>query len=142
MKPEETYFEAERKALEYLDQHVAFAEVLGKPLVLDEFGIPRDLHSYSPEAGTSSRDLFYTGVFDHIYANAAAGGPFAGSNFWTWGGYGEASDPDVAVWRRGDQFTGDPPQEPQGRNSVFATDESTLAILEEAAREIRLVGQR
>jgi mannan endo-1,4-beta-mannosidase len=138
LKPDETYSEAERKALEYLDQHIAFAEELGKPLVLDEFGIPRDLHSYSPEVGTTFRDLFYTQVFEHIHANAAAGGPFAGSNFWTWGGYGEASDPDEAVWRRGDQFTGDPPQEPQGRNSVFATDTSTLSILADYAGKMRL----
>jgi mannan endo-1,4-beta-mannosidase len=139
MNPDETYAEAEGKAIEYLDQHVAFAEELGKPLVLDEFGIPRDLHSYSPQAGTTTRDLFYTRVFEHIHANAAAGGPFAGSNLWTWGGYGEASDPDEAVWRRGDQFTGDPPQEPQGRNSVFASDRSTLAILEQYAGMMKAV---
>jgi mannan endo-1,4-beta-mannosidase len=43
------------------------------------------------------------------------------------------------VWRRGDQFTGDPPQEPQGRNSVFATDESTLAILEDHAETMKAI---
>jgi mannan endo-1,4-beta-mannosidase len=140
-RPEETYAEAERKAIEYLDQHIAFAEEIGKPLVLDEFGIPRDDHSFSPSAGTTNRDRFYARVFEHIRANADAGGPFAGSNFWTWGGYGKASDPNEAVWRRGDQFTGDPPQEPQGRNSVFATDASTLQILEEFAAKMRSVGR-
>jgi mannan endo-1,4-beta-mannosidase len=139
MRHEETYAEAERKAVEYLDQHIAFAEELGKPLVLDEFGIPRDNHSYSPQAGTTTRDRFYARVFDHIHANAAAGGPFAGSNFWTWGGYGRASDPEEAVWRRGDQFTGDPPQEPQGRNSVFATDASTLAVIEKSAEMMKAI---
>jgi len=138
LKSDETYAEAERKAIEYLDQHIAFAEELGKPLVLDEFGIPRDLHSYSPQVGTNSRDRFYTSVFRHIHANAAAGGPFAGSNFWAWGGYGQASGTEDAVWRRGDQFTGDPPQEPQGRNSVFATDTSTLTILADYAGKMRL----
>jgi mannan endo-1,4-beta-mannosidase len=141
LRPDETYAEAERMALEYLDQHIAFAEEIGKPLVLDEFGVPRDNHSYSPLAGTTIRDLFYARVFDHIRANAASGGPFAGSNFWTWGGFGRASDPEEAVWRRGDQFTGDPPQEPQGRNSVFATDTSTLQILEEFAGKMRSVGR-
>lgn len=139
LEPKETYAEAERKAIEYLDQHIAFAEELGKPLVLDEFGIPRDQHSYSPEASTTSRDHFYSRIFEHLQANAAAGGPFAGSNFWTWGGYGQASDPAEAVWRRGDQYTGDPPQEPQGRNSVFATDVSTLSILEKSAAGMRAV---
>jgi mannan endo-1,4-beta-mannosidase len=139
IRPEETYIEAERRAVEYLDQHIAFAEEIGKPLVMDEFGVPRDGHSYSPEAGTTYRDRFYARTFDHIHANAAAGGPFAGSNFWTWGGFGQASDPDEAVWRRGDQFTGDPPQEPQGRNSVFATDASTLAILEDHAETMKAI---
>jgi mannan endo-1,4-beta-mannosidase len=142
LKSEGTYADAERRAIEYLDQHIAFAEELGKPLVLDEFGIPRDRHSYSPEAGTVSRDLFYSRVFEHIQVNAAAGGPFAGSNFWAWGGYGRASDPEEAVWQRGDAFTGDPPQEPQGRNSVFATDVTTLSILESFAAGMRSVGQR
>jgi len=142
MKSEETYPEAERKALDYLDRHIAFAEQLGKPLVLEEFGIPRNLHSYSPESGTTYRDRFYALVCEHIHSNAKAGGVFAGSNFWAWGGYGEASDREEAVWRRGDDFTGDPPQEPQGRNSVFATDTSTLSILEDFAGKMQLVGQR
>ena len=51
------------------------------------------------------------------------------------------SDPAEAVWRRGDQFTGDPPQEPQGRNSVFASDASTLAVLEDFAGRMKVVGR-
>ena len=133
LRHDETYPEAERLAIDYIDQHVAFAEQLGKPLVLDEFGIPRDLHSYSPAAPTTVRDRFYETVLGHIRANAAAGGPFAGSNFWTWGGYGAAADPDEFAWHHGDSFTGDPPQEPQGRNSVFAADASTLEVLERQA---------
>jgi mannan endo-1,4-beta-mannosidase len=141
IQPEDTYADAERQAVDYLDRHIAFAEQLGKPLVIDEFGIPRDDHSYSPSARTTVRDRFYSRIFDHVHANAADGGPLAGSNFWTWGGYGEASDPEEAVWRRGDDFTGDPPQEPQGRNSVFVSDASTLAILEKWADRMRVVGQ-
>jgi len=37
------------------------------------------------------------------------------------------------MWRPGDTFVGDPPQEPQGRNSVFISDTSTLRILSEHA---------
>ena len=134
-----TYPEAERLAIDYLDQHIAFAEQLGKPLVLDEFGIPRDLHSYSPTAPTTVRDRFYDTVFGHLAANAEAGGAAAGSNFWTWGGYGRPSGAADAAWRPGDDFTGDPPMEPQGRNSVFATDAATLAVLERQAARMRAV---
>jgi mannan endo-1,4-beta-mannosidase len=142
MQADATYPDAERLAIDYLDRHIAFADELGKPLVLEEFGIPRDLHSLAPTATTTSRDRFFATVFDHIQSNAAAGGVFAGSNFWTWGGYGTATDPEDGVWRPGDDFTGDPPQEPQGRNSVFATDTSTLQILADHAARIRALDRR
>ena len=64
-----------------------------------------------------------------IYQNAKKGGPLVGSNFWTWGGYGKVRESKEAIWIEGDDFTGDPPQEPQGRNSVFVTDSSTIKIL-------------
>ena len=71
-------------------------------------------------------------MFETIYHSAFSGAPIAGSNFWAWGGYGKASDPEGnAIWQEGDDFVGDPPQEPQGRNSIFATDQSTLKILKE-----------
>ena len=57
----------------------------------------------------------------------------AGSNFWAWGGYGKVRDPEKAEWEKGDDFTGDPPQEPQGRNSVFASDSTTLSVLSKFA---------
>ena len=37
----------------------------------------------------------------------------------------------------GDPFTGDPPQEPQGLNSVFDTDTSTINILENIAERLK-----
>lgn len=139
LRHEATYPEAERLAIDYLDQHISFAEGLAKPLVLDEFGIPRDLHSYSPTAPTTVRDRFYDTVLGHLAANAEAGGAFAGSNVWTWGGYGKPANPDDPAWHHGDGFTGDPPMEPQGRNSVFATDTSTLAVLEHQAARMKAV---
>jgi len=129
LHPEKSYPEAEKKAVNDLNQHIRFAEEVGKPLALEEFGISWDLHSFSPDSGTIYRNRYYNTVFDLIYRNVKAGGPFIGSNFWTWGGIGKARDPDGAVWRRGDEFTGDPPQEPQGRNSVFATDSLTIEVI-------------
>lgn len=137
LRPRETYPATEEKARAYLDEHVALAASVGKPLVLDEFGIPRDGHSYSPASPTTTRDAYYELVFRHILENAEAGGPFAGSNFWAWGGYGRARSLDEPAWRRGDAFTGDPPQEPQGRNSVFDTDSSTLAVVQRYATRMR-----
>lgn len=125
-----TYPRAEEKAMNYIHQHIQYAKKLNKPITLEEFGIPRDGHSYSPESTTSYRDRYFKTVFDAIYESAKDDSPFAGSNFWAWGGYGRASDPEgESIWKEGDNFTGDPPQEPQGRNSVFAYDESTIQLL-------------
>jgi len=136
-KPAATFPEALKKAKAYINQHVAFARQVGKPLVLEEFGLPRDGHSYSPQATTDYRNRYFRKVFDWIYRNASQGGPLAGSNFWAWSGEGRPRDPQNPEWKRGDDFTGDPPQEPQGRNSVFSSDSLTLKILKQAARQMR-----
>ena len=132
-RPDETYPEAERKAIDYLKEHIECADNLGKPLVFDEFGIPRDYHSFSPSSSTTARDEFFTKVFTFIY-DRSKNGTAAGSNFWGWGGEGRPRDPTgYSKWEYGDDYTGDPPQEPQGRNSVFNSDTSTLHVLKKFA---------
>ena len=43
---------------------------------------------------------------------------------------GEGRPPaDGSSWKMGDDFTGDPPSEAQGANSIFDTDISTLEVL-------------
>ncbi len=133
LQAETTYPEAIEKATAYISEHIDYANEVRKPLVIEEFGIPRDNHVYSPEATTIYRDRYFEFVFNIIYENSKIGGPLVGSNFWGWGGYGKAREPKEAVWEAGDDFTGDPPQEPQGRNSVFSADSSTVKILEKYA---------
>jgi mannan endo-1,4-beta-mannosidase len=129
LNAEATYPEAVNKALAYLQKNIEFAQDIGKPLVFEEFGIPRDNHSYSPQASTAYRDRYFTEVFNFIFENSKTGGPLVGSNFWAWGGEGTARETVEAKWQRGDSYTGDPPQEPQGRNSVFVSDSSTISVL-------------
>ncbi|MEJ2544242.1 MAG: cellulase family glycosylhydrolase [Calditrichaceae bacterium] len=124
-----TYPIAEKKAAQYIRDHIQYANEVGKPIVIEEFGIPRDLHSYDPKSTTVYRDKYYTMVFNMIYQDSKLNGPLVGSNFWAWGGFGKVREPREAVWKEGDDFTGDPPQEPQGRNSVFVSDTSTIKIL-------------
>ncbi|MCG8441874.1 MAG: cellulase family glycosylhydrolase [Caulobacterales bacterium] len=113
----------------YIDRHLAEARTLNKPIIIEEFGLPRDEGANAPGSPATHRDRFLAYVFGRIEQDAAEDGPFAGSNIWSWGGYGRAAHAD-AVWREGDtSYVGDPPQEPQGRNSVFDVDASTLAIL-------------
>ena len=52
--------------------------------------------------------------------------------FWAWGGEGRAD----ALKGSAGSFLGDPPCEPQGLNSVFDTDASTLAIIAAANKKL------
>lgn len=116
-------------ATSYMARHVEYATRLGKPIVLEEFGLSRDGGSLEPGSPTTYRDRFCQLVFDTIERDVQRGGPFIGSNVWSWGGHGRAARPD-GQWRAGDTtYTGDPPQEPQGLNSIFDVDASTLARL-------------
>jgi len=109
------------KTNQYMNDHLEVAERLNKPIVLEEFGLPRDHHSFSPDEPTSSRDAFYRNAFLRILDNAGILGPLAGSNIWAYSGEGRATEGHI-YWQPGDDYLGDPPQEEQGLNSVFNTD--------------------
>ena len=127
---------------DYIAKHVAFATKVGKPLVIEEFGFPRDSASYEPGTPTTYRDRFYALILDAVAANAAAGGPLAGSNFWAWGGGGRAAHLDH-LFRPGDtSYLGDPPHEPQGWYSVFAEDRGTRKVIADHARALRGLASR
>ena len=111
---------------EYIDKHLAICDRIGKPLVMEEFGYPRDGFSFSMKSKTRGRDGYYGFVFNLVAENAYSGGKFAGCNFWGWGGLAK---PRHEQWQVGDDYTGDPAQEAQGLNSVFASDKSTLKVV-------------
>lgn len=111
---------------DYIDKHLKICAKIKKPLVMEEFGYPRDGFSFSPTTSTQGRDGYYKYVFGLVGSNAAKGGYFAGCNFWGWGGNGK---PLHKQWRVGDDYTGDPAQEAQGLNSVFYSDKSTLNVI-------------
>jgi mannan endo-1,4-beta-mannosidase len=125
-------FSAQATARNFVLEHIQLAENLKKPLVLEEFGLDRDLGDFSPNSSTQQRDTYYKGVLTQLTQQAQLGKPIAGFNFWAWGGLGRSNRLDY-IWQKGDDFTGDPPQEPQGLNSVFSSDQSTLEIIKEAA---------
>ncbi len=133
---EASYAGAWTRMKEYLDWHIDTANDLGKPIVLEEFGINRDQGSYDPKAGTTYRDRFYGAIFDVLETRAAAGDAIAGSNFWAWGGAGRTRNADF-MWKPGDAFVGDPPQEPQGLYCVFDSDVSTIRIIQQHAERMR-----
>lgn len=135
-KPKETLPPTIDKTLAYIDEHVAIAKRLGKPIVLEEFGLPREGESLSKQSSTADRDAFYKAIFERLEKSIKNKETFTALNFWGYGGTGK-NNPDNGKWKKGDDFTADPPQEPQGLNSVFSTDTSTLNLIKEYNKKIR-----
>ena len=117
------------RTAEYIAMHTELGEQINKPVVVEEFGMPRDGLDFHKGSPVTCRDAYYRFVFDLVRASHAEGGVLAGCNFWSWGGYAVTHVEDHEYWAKGDDYTGDPAQEQQGLNSIFVEDESTLAII-------------
>lgn len=123
------------KTLSYIDQHRLVAEKLNKPLVIEEFGFPRDNHSFDISSSTSLRDTFYSKIFSVLEAQAGASGHIAGANFWAFGGIAQPVKGQTN-WKEGDSYMGDPPMEEQGLNSVFNSDKSTWQVIRSFSKSL------
>lgn len=132
----ETWNTMWKKSKEYLNVHIDAAKKIGKPIVLEEFGLDRDDGAYDPKATTHYRDRFYRDVLAVLYQRARAGDAIAGFNFWAWNGMARTHNADY-WWKTGDAFMGDPPQEQQGMYGVFDSDTSTILIIREFAGKFR-----
>lgn len=125
------------KTNEYMTEHINIAKKLNKPIVMEEFGFPRDNHKYTLDDPTTARDKYYENVFAQIVKSANDGGVFAGCNFWAWGGLAR---PAHTFWQPWDDYVGDPSQEEQGLNSVFDTD-TTIDVIKEYAKQLNNIKQ-
>lgn len=113
---------AARKTRAYMEQCWDIVKDLNKPMVLEEFGYPRDGYRIEPGSPTQGRDIYYAYVFGLMDE-----GKLQGCCFWAWGGYAQ---PKHVRWQRWDDYVGDPAQEEQGLNAVFACDTMTLDIIQ------------
>lgn len=127
---EKTFPEALVKANIYIDDHIAAATRLNRPIIIEEFGLPRAGESLVAGSPVKDRDALYTSFFDRLVKSQQNKQPLAGINFWGFGGEGKALNTE-GKWAPGDTFTADPPQEPQGLNSVFSSDASTLKLVKD-----------
>jgi mannan endo-1,4-beta-mannosidase len=114
---------------DYILKHAEAARKFKKPLVLEEFGLPRDRHSFSIASATSSRDRYYTIIFSQLLSSLVHKDVIAGANFWSFSGTGRPSGKNGVWWQQGDDWLGDPPMEEQGLNSVFDSDQSTWKVI-------------
>ena len=126
--PEKSVENACRETQRYIDEAYECVKDLGRPIVLEEFGYPRDRFEISHKSSTRARDAYYKYVFDIIRTS----GKIQGCNFWAWAG---TSRPKHPFWQPWDDYTGDPAQEEQGLNSVFDSDKSTLKIIRDFSRK-------
>ena len=116
--------EALAKSEDYVSANLAVAKRLDKPLVVEEFGLPRDTQSRDPGSPTGNRDRYYAAILSHVGIEY-----IAGANFWAFGGTARpvAGQP---FWKPGDDRMGDPPMEEQGLNSVFESDAATWRVID------------
>lgn len=132
---QENLEKAKRNSKAYIDEHLAIAKKYQKPLVMEEFGYPRDGFRFDKSSPVTARDAYYKYIFGLVTEHAASHSLFAGCNFWGWGGLANPSA-EHEYWKPGDDYTGDPAQEQQGLNSVFASDSSTIALIKQANQEL------
>lgn len=127
-KPDKTFPVAKKNALEHLKLHIDLAKKMNKPLVMEEFGLDRDYKNYLPGTPTHMRDEYFMALFEMLFNEASRGAPVAGANVWAWGGEGVPMK-KIKSSIEASAYVGDPFVEPQGLNSVFKKDKSTLRIL-------------
>lgn len=118
------------KTEKYISENAAVAVRLKKPLIIEEFGMPRDGESFDIGSTTVHRDKYYSSIFAHIGRNN-----ISGAAFWAFGGYAKPIK-GQPFWKTGDEYMGDPPMEEQGLNSVFASDKSTWKVISSTAKRI------
>lgn len=123
------------KAVAYIDQHLTVAERLSKPLIIEEFGLPRDKQSFDIDSSTSLRDDYYTKIFSILAKQSSANGHLAGAAFWAFGGTSRPIKNQI-FWKSGDDYMGDPPMEEQGLNTVFDSDQSTWKVIKSFSKSL------
>jgi mannan endo-1,4-beta-mannosidase len=117
------------RTIVYLHQHEAVAAQLNKPLVLEEFGLPRDNQSFDINSSTKYRNIYYRKILEEWLGSKRSNGNLAGVNFWAYGGIGKTITGQT-WWKKGDPYIGDPPMEEQGLNTVFISDTNTWKVID------------
>jgi mannan endo-1,4-beta-mannosidase len=123
------------KAVDYINQHLTVAKRLNKPLVIEEFGLPRNNQSFDINSSTSLRDEYYGNIFSILAENAKTNGHLAGAAFWAFGGTARPVKNQI-FWKAGDDYMGDPPMEEQGLNTVFDSDKSTWKMINSFSKSL------
>ncbi len=125
------YEAATARAARHIEEHVALAAQLGKPLVMEEFGIDRDEESTAPDSPTRMRDDYYERMFHCVLDSCRSGGSLQAANFWSWSGEGSL-EALRQRWAGHARFL-----EPVDQNGVLATDLTTLAVIRQHTAQLK-----
>lgn len=132
----EDFPNALEKAVTYINEHLEISRKINKPLVIEEFGLPRNEQSFDINSPTTLRDKYFEKFFSILAENFKQNGNLAGVNFWAFGGSARPIK-NQTFWKKGDDYMGDPPMEEQGLNSVFDSDKSTWEIVIKYAKLLK-----
>ncbi|GAB3416625.1 glycoside hydrolase 5 family protein [Niabella aquatica] len=121
------------RATAYIATHEDIARTLNKPLIIEEFGLPRNDHRFDPRTAVSLRDEYLNAIFEIWQKSKEKNDVLAGLNFWSFAGTGRPVK-GQNYWKEGDDYTGDPPMEEQGLNSIFDNDKSTWRLIQKYTR--------
>ena len=117
------------KTTRYISVHEQIAQDLDKPLIIEEFGLPRDNHSYDLDSPITYRNIYYRKILNEWDESKKTNGVLAGINFWAYGGVAKPIKGQL-MWKPGNDYMGDPPMEEQGLNTVFNSDKTTWALID------------
>lgn len=131
----ETLPQSMERSRRYILRHIELAARLGKPIVLEEYGLCRDGGAVEPGSRAEARDEYFRFVASLIQDAARSDGSIAGANFWAWGGEARGVRNDTP-WTPEVLAPGAPPREPRGFNAVYDTDVSTMSILKNHAERM------
>jgi mannan endo-1,4-beta-mannosidase len=135
-KADSTYEPALAYAKNYIADHLKRAAALGKPVVLEEYGISRDLNDHAAGTPVTVRDKYYSAIFDAVLQEVSKPNSLLrGVNFWAWAGEGRPAKPG-GIWTMGHDLIGDPPHETQGWYSVYDTDSTTIKVISTYAKRL------
>lgn len=117
----------------FVKETASWAQDLGKPIFLEEFGMARDNwqnkqkeYPYLSSATTTHKDAYFSTVIGAVVDDFKAGGAYIGTSPWAYGG----------VWRPETQkmnefgmvWAGDPPHESPGWYDLYDTDEAMKIV--------------
>ncbi len=118
----------------YITDHWLTAITLNKPLVIEEFGLPRDGLQFSAGSTALLRDKYYDLVLSTLTKDSLL--KIAGINYWSFNGKARPKK-DQLFWKPGNDYMGDPPMEEQSLYGVFDSDLSTWKVIESHVRRLR-----